>query len=86
MAIITQGKRRPFEVDHGHERLLDAYLQAGGYEITLNEIYLYELCLFGRRYHTAKTKRATRVESPQEPLRLAYHLLARLKRASAPQY
>lgn len=81
LAIITQGKRRPFEVDLGHERLLDAYLDAGGREVKLNEIYLYELCLFGRRYYNAKTKRATRVENPQEPLRLAYHLLARLKRA-----
>ena len=78
MAIITQGKRRPFEVDHGHHRLLEAYLDAGGHEITLEEIYLYEFCLFARRYHAAKTRGTSRVESPQEPLRLAYNLLKRL--------
>lgn len=80
LAIITQGKRRPFEVDHGHERLLEAYLDAGGTEVSLSDIYLYELCLFGRRYMHAKNNRATRVESPQEPLRLAYHLVRRLNR------
>ena len=81
MAIITQGKRRPFEVDHAHERLLDSYLDAGGRELKLNEIHFYELCLFGRRFKAAKTRGSARIESPQEPLRLAYHLLARLKRA-----
>ena len=81
MAIITQGKRRPFEVDHGHERLLEAYLDAGGHDVTINDVHFYELCLFGRRFKAAKTRGAARIESPQEPLRLAYHLLARLKRS-----
>lgn len=78
LAIITQGKRRPFEVDHGRERLLEAYKDAGGAEITLEEIYLYEFCLFARRYRAAKTKGVARLESPQEPLRMAYNLLKRL--------
>ena len=79
LAIITQAKRRPFEVDYGHEKLLEAYEDAGGIEVRLNEIFLYEICLLGRRYKAAKSKKG-RIESPQEPLRLLHHLMVRLKR------
>lgn len=78
LAIITQGKRRPFEVDDGHQRLLHAYIDAGGSELSLNDIYLYEFCLFGRRYKAATTRGKQRIESPQEPLRLLHGLLMRL--------
>ena len=86
LAIITQGKRRPFEVDYGHEKLLEAYEDAGGHPVKLNEIYLYEMCLFGRRYRAAKKKGRNRVESPQEPLRLLHGLLNRLKKSSRRTY
>jgi hypothetical protein len=82
LAIITQGKRRPFEVDRGHEKLLEAYEDAGGQPIRVEEVYLYELCLFGRRYRAAKTKGRNRVESPQEPLRLLHGLITRLTKPS----
>jgi hypothetical protein len=79
LAIITQGKRRPFEVDYGHEKLIEAYEDAGGEDIRVQEIHLYEICLLGRRYRAAKNKK-DRIESPQEPLRLLHHLMIRLKR------
>ena len=69
LAIITQGKRRPFEVDYGHEKLIEAYEDAGGIDIRVQEVHLYEICLLGRRYRAAKSKK-DRIESPQEPLRL----------------
>ena len=78
MAIVTQGERRPFGVDYGHERLLEAYLDAGGVHIKLHEIYLYELCLFGRRFKAAKSNKIRRTEDPNEPLRLTYNLLMKL--------
>ena len=78
MAIVTQGQRRPFEVDYGHERLIEAYHDAGGLPIRIQEIFLYELCLFGRRYHAAKSNKLRRTEDPNEPLRLAYNLLMKL--------
>ena len=84
LAIITQGKRRPFEVDDGHERLLNAYVDAGGPELSVNDIYLYEFCLFGRRYTAATTRGRQRIESPQEPLRLLHNLLVRLTKKSHP--
>ena len=80
MAIVTQGQRRPFEVDYGHERLLESYHDAGGVPIKIQEIYLYELCLFGRRHRDATKNRLRRTEDPNEPLRLAYHLLHKLKK------
>lgn len=80
MAIVTQGQRRPFEVDYGHERLLESYHDAGGEPIKLQEIFLYELCLFGRRHRDATKNRQRRTEDPNEPLRLAYHLLHKLNK------
>lgn len=80
MAIVTQGQRRPFEVDYGHERLLESYLDAGGIDIKLQEIFLYELCLFGRRYTDSKRNKLRRTEDPNEPLKLAYHLLHKLQK------
>lgn len=78
MAIITQGKRRPFEVDHGLHKLLDAYEDAGGGHITPEQVHLHELCLFGRRYRAAKERGRARAEHPQEPLRALHGLLTRL--------
>ena len=78
MAIITQGKRRPFEVDHGLHKLLEAYEDAGGRHIKPEEVYLHELCLFGRRYRAAKERGKARAEHPQEPLRALHGLLTRL--------
>jgi hypothetical protein len=80
MAIVTQGHRRPFEVDYGHERLLESYHDAGGTKIELHEVFLYELCLFGRRFEAANKNKFRRTEDPNEPLRLAYNLLMKLKK------
>jgi len=78
LAIITQGKRRPFEVDYGLQKMLEVYEDAGGVPISPEEVYLHELCLFGRRYRAAKTRGKARAEHPQEPLRALHGLLTRL--------
>lgn len=78
LAIITQGKRRPFEVDHGLERLLEAYEDAGGRPIAAEHVHFHELCLLGRRYRAAVTRGKARKEHPQEPLRALHGLLTKL--------
>lgn len=78
LAIITQGKRRPFEVDRGLDKLLEVYEDCGGGTITPEEVHIHELCLFGRRYRAAKERGKARAEHPQEPLRALHGLLTRL--------
>lgn len=78
LAIITQGKKRPFEVDRGLYKLLEVYEDCGGGEIKPEEVHIHELCLFGRRYRAAKERGRARAEHPQEPLRALHGLLTRL--------
>lgn len=78
LAIITQGKRRPFEVDHGLERLLEAYEDAGGRPLSAAHVHFHELCLLGRRYRAATSRVKARKEHPQEPLRALHGLLTKL--------
>ncbi|WP_437840194.1 phosphotransferase family protein [Sorangium sp. So ce1153] len=53
MAIVTRGARRPFQIDHGLTRLLDAYATQGRPRIEASAVRLYELCLAGRWYRNA---------------------------------
>jgi aminoglycoside phosphotransferase (APT) family kinase protein len=48
LAIVTRGARRPFQIGGGLERLLDAYANAGGTQITASEVRFHELCMAGR--------------------------------------
>lgn len=48
LAIVTRGIRRPFQVDGGLERLLEAYANAGGAPIAPSDVRFHELCLVAR--------------------------------------
>lgn len=45
LAIVTRGARRPFQVEHGLERLLEAYERRSGRKLTPSRVHLHELVL-----------------------------------------
>ena len=53
LAIVTRGVRRPFQIDSGMKRLLDAYARAGGVEVREAHVRLHELALAARWYRDA---------------------------------
>ena len=44
LAIVTRGVRRPFQVERGLEKLLEAYHRHGGTGVTIEQVRLHELC------------------------------------------
>lgn len=55
LAIVTRGVRRPFQVDRGLDRLLEAYAAAGGLPLTAADVHFYELCLAAGWYREARS-------------------------------
>jgi aminoglycoside phosphotransferase (APT) family kinase protein len=45
LAIVTRGVRRPFQIDRGMDRLLDAYRSGGGAPVAARDVHFYEVCL-----------------------------------------
>ena len=66
LAIVTRGARRPFQVTEGMERFLEAYVQAGGPEITVRDVRFYEVCMVASWYREALGSR--HVHPPEEEL------------------
>ncbi len=77
LAIVTRGVRRPFQIDHGLERLLDAYGDRGGGEIAAEHVHVYELGLIAGWYREAVSGPGAR--SPQHELDCMRSLLRRLR-------
>lgn len=50
LAIVTRGARRPFQIDRGLERLLEAYRDHGGCDVAADHVRVYELCLIAGWY------------------------------------
>ncbi|XXT25276.1 aminoglycoside phosphotransferase family protein [Sorangium sp. So ce429] len=81
MAIVTRGARRPFQIDHGLTRLLDAYAAQGRPRIEASAVHLYELCLAGRWYRNALEGKGGG-EPPDQSLRHVENVLRRARAAS----
>jgi aminoglycoside phosphotransferase (APT) family kinase protein len=45
LAIVTRGVRRPFQIERGMDRLLDAYRSGGGAPVAPRDVHFYEMCL-----------------------------------------
>lgn len=45
LAIVMRGARRPFQMDRGLDRLLEAYRGARGPFITARDVHFYEVCI-----------------------------------------
>jgi aminoglycoside phosphotransferase (APT) family kinase protein len=78
LAIVTRGVRRPFQIEDGMDRLLEAYARAGGAEIERKDVRLHELALAARWYRDALSG-----ESPHQPPQQLQFLRSLLRRASA---
>ena len=44
-AVVTRGVKRPFQIDRGLERLLEAYGSNGGGHVAARDVHFYEVCL-----------------------------------------
>lgn len=77
LAIVTRGVRRPFQIERGLERLLDAYRDHGGREITADHVRVYELCLIAGWYREAVSSEGAR--PPAHELDRMRSLLRRLR-------
>lgn len=58
LAVVTRGVRRPFQIDHGLERLLEVYTAAGGANVSVAQVKVHELCLAAKWYREALASRA----------------------------
>ncbi|KYF69686.1 hypothetical protein BE11_35790 [Sorangium cellulosum] len=81
MAIVTRGRARPFQVDDGLTRLLDAYAAQGRPRVEAPAVHLYELCLVGRWYREALEGDGGG-EPPDQRLRRLESLLRRARGTS----
>lgn len=71
LAIVTRGVRRPFQIDRGLDRLLEAYGAAHGRQpsVSREHVRVHELCLAAQWCKDAMTPaRQTRVESVAEAI------------------
>jgi hypothetical protein len=82
LAIITRGVRRPFQIERGLERLLDAYAASSPRRITASAVHLHELCLAGRWYREALEGASAR-EPADQALRRVEQVLGRARAAAA---
>lgn len=62
LAIVTRGVRRPFKKTDGLARLLDAYAEAGGQQLTASEVHLHELCMQAGWYQESLVEEGTAQE------------------------
>jgi len=69
LAILTRGVRRPFGVADGFERLLECYLEAGGFPLIANEVRLYELVFVAAWYLELLGEKPLEAEPRREQLR-----------------
>jgi aminoglycoside phosphotransferase (APT) family kinase protein len=50
LAVVTRGKREPFQIKGGLQKLLEAYNSRSGATLTPDQVHLYELCLLAGFY------------------------------------
>jgi len=76
LAIVTRGVRRPFQIDRGMDRLLEAYARFGGRPVEADHIRFYELTMTAGWYRDAL--RSAGGESPNDARDRLRGLLRRL--------
>jgi aminoglycoside phosphotransferase (APT) family kinase protein len=76
LAIVTRGKRNPFQTNVGLTLLLDEYHRAGGSLISANDVRLYELCMVTGWFLEAIADPSTGGEGPDVHVAHVERLLA----------
>lgn len=76
LAVVTRGVSRPFQVDGGMDRLLEAYGLAGGADIQRMHVHFHELVLAARRYWDALLGKSG--QAPAQQLQFLRGLLRRV--------
>ena len=76
LAIVTRGVRRPFQIDRGLDRLLEAYEGAGGSEVKPCHVHIHELALAGHWYQEALKGHGP--HAPEQQLQFLSGLLRRV--------
>jgi aminoglycoside phosphotransferase (APT) family kinase protein len=79
LGIVTRGVRRPFQIDQGLERLLNAYATAGGSPLALADVRFHELCLAAGWYREALAGKGA--EPPDQARQRLRGILARSQKA-----
>lgn len=70
LAVVTRGVKRPFQIDRGMERLLEAYRSNGGAHVAASDVHFYELCLAaGWVCDELASKDNAAIEHASQPLR-----------------
>lgn len=76
LAIVTRGKRRPFQIDGGLMRLLEAYSRFGGIPLEPVRVHFHELCLVAGWYR--ESLESPGGEPPDQTLSRLRNMLRRL--------
>lgn len=69
LAIVTRGARRPFQAEHGLERLLEAYERRSGRTLTPSRVHLHELVLCAGFYEQEVECTAPGAQRRSRPVR-----------------
>jgi aminoglycoside phosphotransferase (APT) family kinase protein len=75
LAIVTRGVRRPFQIERGMERLLEAYTRLGGCPVEASHVHVFELSMAAAWYRESLESRGGEHKSGEPP----EQALARLK-------
>lgn len=81
LAIVTRASKKPFAIDRGLDRLLDAYASFGQRRIAAHEVHFYELCLLARWYRDTLDGNGA-MDSVEAQWGRVRNVLARARRAS----
>jgi len=76
LAVVTRGVRRPFQIDRGMDRLLEAHARFGGCAVEAGHVHVFELSMLAGWYRDSL--QATDGEPPQHSLDRLRALLRRL--------
>jgi len=76
LAITTRGARRPFQIDRGLARLLEAYLRFGGRPVEAAHVHVHELIMVAGWYRDSLTSRGS--DPPEQALARLRNLLRRV--------
>jgi len=83
LAIVTRGKRQPFQVAGGLQRILDAYNPRVQRPLTALDVHLYEICLVAGFYQADARQYGVGSPAAENARSTLRNLLRRVDQATA---